>query len=207
MDFLYSHFFALLASLIALWVEGRYIYSIITRQTIPNFTGWFIIALSMTFVFFSGLAGGGGTTLWLIGTLAVLHTIEAILSLFYGHFRITFLEKGFIILAFLSLLIWYISDDPVYTTIMNTLIDTFEMTSIAYKLFRFPETEDPLAWWVSVVMYGVDILAIATWSIASAFFISMNFVECLIIFTLTFRHRNLLQSLKLSLSQYFHIKI
>ena len=47
----------------------------------------------MTFVFFSGVAGGAGSTMWLVGTLALLHTIEAILALFYGHFRITFLEK------------------------------------------------------------------------------------------------------------------
>ncbi len=207
MAFLQSHTFAIIASLIALGVEGRYIYSIIRRKTIPNFTGWFIIALSMTFVFFSGMAWGAGSTIWLIGTLAVLHSIEALLALFYGYFRITFLEKWFIILALLSLLVWYIVEDALYTIIINTLIDSFGMISIAYKLFRFPETEDSIAWWVSVLMYGIDILAVTDWKIANALFISVNFIECFIIFILTFRHRRFLQILQLLLSQYFHIKL
>lgn len=207
MDFLQSHIFALAAAIIALWVEGRYIYSIIKRKTIPNFTGWFIIALSMTFVFFSGIAWGAGSTMWLIGTLAALHTIEALLALFYGYFRITPLEKWFIFLALISLLIWYLIKDPLYTIIINTLIDSFGMVSIAYKLFRFPETEDSIAWWVSVLMYGIDMLAVTKWNIANALFISLNFIECFIIFALTFRHRKFLQTLQLLLSRYFHIKI
>ena len=101
--------FALIASLIAIAVEWRYIYTIIMRRTIPNFTGWFIIALSMSFVFFSSLSAWAGSAIWLIGTLTILHTIEAILSLFYGSFRITRFEKWLIILAFLSLGIWYLS--------------------------------------------------------------------------------------------------
>lgn len=206
-NFLHSDIFAISASIIAIWVEGRYMYSIITRKTVPNFTGWFIIALSMTFVFFSGIAWGAGSTMWLIGVLAILHTLEAILSLFYGHFRITRVEKWCIALAFFSLFLWYKLDNPVYATIINTLIDTLGMTSIAYKLFRFPETEDSLAWGISVLMYGIDILALKTWTIASALFISMNFIECLIIFLLTFRHRSFLVSLQLLLSRYFHSKI
>jgi hypothetical protein len=110
-------------------------------------------------------------------------------------------------LALFSLIIWYFTSDPLYTIIINTFIDSFGMVSIAYKLFRFPETEDSIAWGISVLMYGVDMLAVTEWNIANAFFISVNFIECLIIFVLTFRHRKLLQTLQILLSRYFHIKI
>ena len=207
MEIVTSNIFALLASLIALAVEGRYIYTIIRRRTIPNFTGWFIIALSMTFVFFSSLSAWVGSTIWLIGTLAILHTIEAILSFFYGSFRMTRLDKALICIAFSSLALWYATNNPLYTLCINTLIDSCGMLAIAYKLFRFPETEDMIAWWISVLIYGLDILAIREWNFANSFFLVMNFIECGIIFLLTFRHMHILGKIRLQLALFFHIKI
>ncbi len=203
----WSPLFALIASLIAIAVEWRYIYTIIMRRTIPNFTGWFIIALSMSFVFFSSLSAWAGSAIWLIGTLTILHTIEAILSLFYGSFRITRFEKWLIILAFLSLGIWYLSDNPLYTLIINTLIDSCGMLAISYKLFRFPDTEDRLAWAISALVYGIDLLAVTEWNIANTFFIIMNFIECSIIFLLTFRHMHILEKIRFRLALFLHVKL
>lgn len=207
MDFLGSPIFAIIAVVIAIAVESRYIYTIITRRTIPNFTGWFIIALSMSFLFFSSLASWAGHSIWLIGVLAFLHIIEAILALYYGVFRITRFERSLIALAFVSLGIWYVTENALYTILINIAIDSMGMISIAYKLFRFPETEDTIAWVVSALMYGIDMLAVTEWNIENALFITINFVECSIIAFLTFRHMTRLEKLKFYLSQLFHIKL
>lgn len=207
MDFLGSPIFAYIAIVIALIVEGRYIYTIITRRTIPNFTGWFIISLSMTFLFFSSLVSGAGHSIWLIGTLAILHIIESILALYYWVFRVTRFERSLIALAFVSLALWYVTEVPLYTILMNTVIDSMGMISIAYKLFRFPETEDTIAWVVSALMYGIDMLAVTEWNIENALFITINFVECTIIAVLTFRHMTRLQKLQMYLAKLFHIKL
>lgn len=203
----WSPLFALIASLIAVAVESRYIYTIIMRHTIPNFTGWFIIALSMSFVFFSSVSAGAGSSIWLIGTLMILHTIEAILSYFYGSFRITRFEKWLILFAFLSLVLWHLTDNSLYTIVINTLIDSCGMIAISYKLFRFPDTEDRLAWWISVLIYGLDILAVTEWNIANSFFIIVNFIECSIIFLLTFRHMHILEKIRFRLALLFHIQL
>jgi hypothetical protein len=207
MELLGSPIFAIIAVIIALAVESRYIYTIITRRTVPNFTGWFIIALSMSFLFFSSLTSGAWHSIWLIWVLAVLHIIEAWLALYYGVFRITRFERSLIALAFVSLVIWYVTDNPLYTILINTAIDTMGMISIAYKLFRFPETEDTIAWVVSALMYGIDMLAVTQWNTENALFITINFIECSIIAALTFRHMDRLQKIKFYLSQLFHIKL
>ena len=207
MELFSSSILALIASLLAVIVEGRYIYTILQRKTIPNFTGWFIIALSMSFVFFSSLSAGAWPTIWLIGTLTLMHTTEAILSIFYGSFRVTRFEKILIGIAFLSLFLWYYSKNPLYTIIINTLIDSCGMLAIAYKLFRFPETEDTIAWWVSVIIYWLDILAVTEWNIANSFFIVMNCIECSSIFFLTFRHMHILERIRFRLALFLHIKL
>jgi hypothetical protein len=207
MDFLGSPIFAIIAVVIALAVESRYIYTIIMRRTVPNFTWWFIIALSMSFLFFSSLASWAGQSIWLIGVLACMHITEAWLALYYGVFRMTRFERSLIALAFLSLGLWYVTETPIYTILLNTAIDSLGMISIAYKLFRFPDTEDTIAWVVSALMYGIDMLAVTHWDIENALFITINFVECSIIALLTFRHMTRLEKLKFYLSQLFHIKL
>ncbi len=207
MELSYSSFFSFLASVLAVIVESRYIYTIIVRKTIPNFTGWFIIALSMSFVFFASLSAWAGSTIWLIGTLAGMHTIEAILSLFYGSFLIMRLERVLIFIALSSLWILYLTDNPLYTLIINTLIDSCGMLAISYKLFRFPETEDTIAWWVSVLIYGLDIFAVTKWDFANSFFIIMNFIECSIIFLLCFRHMHILEKIRFRLAVFLHIRL
>jgi hypothetical protein len=174
---------------------------------VPNFTGWFIIALSMSFIFFSSLASGAGHSVWLIGVLACLHTIEAGLALYYGVFRVTRFERSLIALAFLSLGLWYVTESPFYTILINTAIDSMGMISIAYKLFRFPETEDTIAWVTSALVYGIDMLAVTHWDIENALFITINFIECCIVAFLTFRHMHRLQKLQFYLSQLFHIQL
>ncbi len=207
MSFLWSPIFAWIAIMIALVVEGRYIYTIITRRTIPNFTGWFIIALSMTFLFFSSLVSGAGHSVWLIGVLAWLHSIEAVLAYRYGVFRMTRFERSLIALAFVSLGLWYVTESPIFTILINTAIDSIGMISIAYKLFRFPGTEDTYAWVVSALMYGIDILAVTQWNIENALFIVINFVECWVIAILTFRHMHRVQRFQIYLAQLFHIQL
>ncbi len=203
----YHILFAILAGSIAIMVEWRYIYSILRGITIPNFSGWFIISLSMWVIFFASFFSGGGVSIYLIWVLAMLHTIEAILSLYYGLFQITRFEKILIASSILGIILWIFTDSPFYALFINILIDSIGMTAIAYKLFRFPETEDVYAWWLSIFMYCIDIFAIEKWSISDSLFIVINVCTCGIVFLLTFRKMSLLRKTQLYFAQFLHIKI
>jgi hypothetical protein len=136
-----------------------------------------------------------------------LHTIETILAIRYGIFQITRFEKILILSSIIGIILWIFTDSPLYALLINIVIDSIGMTAIAYKLFRFPETEDSYAWWVSVLMYGIDIFAIEKWSIADSLFILINVFTCGIIFLLTFRKMHLLKKVQLYFAQFLHIKI
>jgi hypothetical protein len=199
--------FAIISGLIAVLVEGRYIYSIIRGITIPNFSGWFIISLSMWVIFIASILSGAGASVYLIGVLATLHSIETILSLKYGVFRITRFEIFLIIVSVLGIILWIFTTYPLYALLINVTIDSIGMTAIAYKLFRFPETEDIYAWGASVLMYAIDIFAIEKWTIEDALFIVINVCTCGIIFLLSFRKMSLLKKIQTYFAQFLHLKI
>jgi hypothetical protein len=125
----------------------------------------------------------------------------------YGIFRMSTFEKVLIVLALFSMLLWYITNTPLYAVCINIFIDSIGMVSIAYKLYRFPETEDSLAWIVSSMMYFFDMLSVTHWDIQNALFICINFLECSIIAILTFKRQTILQYIKISLAKIFHIHI
>lgn len=203
----YHIVFAILAWIIAICVEWRYIYSILRGITIPNFSGWFIISLSMWVIFFASFFSWWGSSIYLIGILAFLHSIEALLALRYGVFQITRFEKILIAFSIMGIGLWVFTDSPLYALIINITIDSIGMTAIAYKLFRFPETEDTYAWWVSVLMYLVDMFAMERWSIVDSLFIVINICTCGLIFLLTFRKMHVLKKIQMYFAQFLHIKL
>lgn len=207
MDFTGYEIMAFLASIIAVWVEGRYIYTILKRKTVPNFTGWLIMATSMTFVFFSSLSAGAEESIYLIGVLASLHIVEAILAYFYGKFHITKFEIGVLVVSCLSMIVWTLTDVPLYVIIINTLVDAFGMLSIAYKVFRFPETEDTLAWVVSDLMYIVNLFTISVWNIENALFTIVNVITGTLLVLLTFRKMTFFQKIYFHTMQFFRFKV
>jgi hypothetical protein len=81
------------------------------------------------------------------------------------------------------------------------------MTAIAYKLFRFPETEDVYAWWWSVLMYSMNLFTIEYFTLVDSLFTIVNIVTCGTIFLLTFRKMHILKKIQLYFAQFLHIKI
>lgn len=204
MDIIFDkHIFAFLASAIAIYTELRYIYTIIKRKTVPIFSSWFLMAMSMTFVFFSSLKAWGGISIMLIWVLAILHIIETILSFKYWVFKLRKLDKSLISISIFSLVIWYFTDNPIYAILINTFIDTSWLILIWTKLFKFPWTEDKQAWILSALMYWIDILAISDFTFANSFFVCLNFVECSLIAILSYRRMPFLQSISFKIRSYF----
>ncbi len=207
MDFSTHEIVAYIASFIAVLVEWRYIYTILTKKTIPNFTGWFIMAVSMSIVFFSSLSAWAKESIYLIGVLASLHIVEATLAFFYGKFYITKFEIIILIISCISILIWMWTDNPLYAIIINTIVDAFWMLSISYKLFRFPETEDKIAWIVSDCMYIINLFSISVWNIENALFVVVNVITGTIIVFLTFRKMPFLQKIDFQFKQLIWMRL
>lgn len=203
----YHLLFAILAWCIAIIVEGRYIYSILRGDTIPNFSWWFIITFSMAIIFFASIFSGVGESIYLVGVLVTLHTIETYLAWKYGTFLITKTEKILIAISLFGIALWAFTDTPLYALLINIAIDSIGMTAIAYKLFRFPETEDIYAWGWSVLMYSMNLFAIEHFTLVDSLFTLVNVVTCGTVFLLTFRKMHLLKKVQLYFAQFLHIKI
>lgn len=88
-----------------------------------------------------------------------------------------------------------LTDNPLYAIIINTIVDAFGMLMICYKVFRFPETEDTLAWIVSDLMYIVNLFTISVWNIENALFTIVNVFTGTLLVILTLRKMPLSQKI------------
>jgi hypothetical protein len=103
--------------------------------------------------------------------------------------------------------LWIFTDTPLYALMINIGIDSIGMTAIAYKLFRFPETEDIYAWWWSVLMYSMNLFTIEHFTLAESLFTIVNVITCGTVFLLSFRRQSLLKKIQIYFAQFLHIKI
>ena len=205
--FSYHYLFASIAGIIAILVEARYIYTILTWKTIPNFSGWCIMSISMSCIFISSYFAWGWASIWLIGVLACLHIFEFIIAYFYGVFRFTKLDITLLTVAVLSMVLWYFTNSPTYVIVINTFVDALGMTLIGYKLYRFPETEDKIAWIMSDSVYFIDLFAIENFTIADSFFVIVNVCVWFIMVLLTFRKMTFFRRLYFHVCKFLHIKV
>jgi hypothetical protein len=104
------------------------------------------MTFSMAIIFFASIFSGVGESVYLVGVLVILHSIETFLAWKYGTFLVTKTEKILIAISLFGIALWLFTDTPLYALLINISIDSMGMTAIAYKLFRFPETEDVYAW-------------------------------------------------------------
>jgi hypothetical protein len=175
------------ASFLALFAEGKYIHSIIQGKTKPNFSGWFVFTASMTLVLASAYTLGARESLLLIGTFTVLHGAVALLSLKYGFVKFTRVEATLLVLALLGVVLWWFASNPWYTLLINVGIDLFGYLSIASKVYRHPGTEDTTAWLLSVIAYGLNLVAIQVWIPEEFLFSLSNVIMCSLILVLSLR--------------------
>lgn len=182
-------FLGILSALIGLLVEIRYIFSILHGKTKPNFSGWFIIVLGMSIVFSTEYLLGASYSLFLIGTLIVLHSITAILCFWYGYVRFTKFESLLVTLSVIGVILWFHTENPWYALLLNVGVDALGMAAISMKLFLHPQTEDATVWAISVVMYLVNIASISHFTPQEYLFPLSNVFWCSVILLLSLRKK------------------
>lgn len=176
-----------LAILIPILVEGRYIYSIIKGETYPSFVSYLIFSVEMSVVFFSSYALGARDSLWIIGTFTILHIITAIFAFRFGYVSFSRFNLLCLFSSFLGIALWILTNNPWYALGVQIAVDSLGYLVLARKLYLCPQTEDRITWGGSILAYCFNIVLISNWVPEEYLFSVMNVLWCGVIFMLSLR--------------------
>jgi len=209
MDFL-AHTITLSGHEIMAWISTilifassfRYMHSIIRWKTKPNVVGWVLYQIATICVLVSSYELGAMSTIMAAFAYAINQLIIIILAIYYGHAKINKIEWIYCSISMVSLiswivlfnnpdiLLWYHFDILMISLIVlliNTFIDMMWAVSIFTKLYKHPETEDSMAWFLAFLSWIFSFLAIEEFNTEELVYPTYLLISNLAIWLLCFR--------------------
>lgn len=144
-----------------------YIVDILKGKTKPHVFTWFVWAIITLLAFAGQWQKGGGPGAWTAGVTGLLTIVIAILSVRNGSKDITKTDKLFFAGALVSIVPWYVTNDPTLSIILLTVIDVLAFLPTIRKTIKNPATETLFTYALNVPRHGLAILAIANYNLAT----------------------------------------
>lgn len=143
-----------------------YLIGIFRGRTKPERVSWLLWSILGGIAFFTQSAKGAGDSLWLTGAQAVGDLLIFILALKYGIGGFLKRDKIALVVAFLSLVLWYLTNEPLFTLLVVVLIDGTGAVLTIIKTYELPETEPMLSWILTALGGLFGILAVGSFDFA-----------------------------------------
>ncbi|MCO4784511.1 hypothetical protein [Marinomonas atlantica] len=185
MEFNIKLIFSVIAIALALVGFVPYIALIIRGKVKPHVFSWVIWGITTTVIFFAQLEAEGGVGAWPIGLSGFVTILIAILAyLKRGDATITRMDWGFLIAAFASLPLWYLTNDPLWTVVILTTIDMIGFGPTFRKAYHRP-FEDSRVFFIIMILRNVcSVIALEAYSVTTVLFpfcLAVGFLILLII--------------------------
>ena len=123
-----------------------YIRDIFLLKTKPQRMTWFIWMILLTIAFFAQVAKGGTWSLITTGIDWLGVVIIFILSIKKGMGGATTVDRLALVGASIGLILWYLTNEPLYALIITVLIDFIAGMLTILKTYKEPETETFIAY-------------------------------------------------------------
>jgi len=138
--------FGILSGILAVLAPIPYIRDIFLLKTKPQRTAFFIWSVLGAIAFFSQLAKGASSSLWLPGVETFVVTVIFILSIKYGVGG--FSKKDYIALtiAALGLIAWYFTKEAAIALYIVIIIDLTGTYLAVDKAYQDPGSETLITW-------------------------------------------------------------
>ncbi len=175
------------AVLLAIFIEGRYMYSIVKGRTKPSFVAFLIFTIEMAVVCFASYSLGARDAVWLLGTFTVLHFLTTLLALKYGYLGFSKFNVVCLTASILGIAVWWYTSNPWYALLLETAIDSIGYLVLSRKVSICSGTEDALCWGLSIVAYGLNLVLITHWVPQEYLFSLANVFWCSVILFLSLR--------------------
>ncbi|MBI3638306.1 hypothetical protein HY227_01010 [Candidatus Wolfebacteria bacterium] len=159
-----NQYFGYLSGIIILISFIPYLRGILKDQTKPERMSWLIWSVLGGISFFSQLAKGASHSLWLTGAQTFGDLFIFLLSIKYGMGGLLKRDILALSIAGLSLIIWYLTDEPAIALFMVIFIDAIGAILTMVKSYKHPATEPITAWVLTALGGFFAILAVGKWN-------------------------------------------
>ena len=147
-----------------------YLRDAITRRIKPHPFTWIIWTLLTAIVFFAQLSDGAGPGAWTNGTVALLCVFIVAASLRNGFHDIKRSDVILFVTGLLTIPLWVLTDDPLYSVITISIIDTIAFLPTFRKSYHKPNEEALYLYGLNFIRHGLSIVALAHYSVVTALF-------------------------------------
>lgn len=146
----------------------------------PHFFSWLIWSLTTSIVFLAQLAEEGGAGAWPTGVSAAITVYVAWLAcVLRSDFTNTRSDWAFLIAALLSLPLWYLTDDPLWSVVILTLVDALGFGPTLRKAWQKPHEESLQFYAIFAVRSLLSIFALESRTLTTVLFPLVMVIACI----------------------------
>jgi hypothetical protein len=185
----------IVAIILAIYAFMPYIFSIHRGETKPHVFTWLIWGVATLVVYFAQAASEGGAGAWSTG-------ISGLISLYIAYLayrrkadcHINRTDWVFLILAFFSLPLWYITSDPLWAVILLTTADTLGFGPTYRKAYHKPYEERLDLFVIMGIRSAISIIALESYSVTTILFPAVVILQCVVFVTMVLIRRRQIET-------------
>jgi hypothetical protein len=171
-------YFAVIGSVIASMGGFYYAYLTVKGRVKPNKVTWFFWGAFPMIAFAAQLSQGVGLVAWATFVAGTPPVFVLIGSLFNkdAYWQIRRIDYWFAIAGFLSVIAWQVTKIPDIAFTFALLADLLVALPTLIKAYRFPETENGIAYGISAIGFLLAVLAVPEWTYRISAFVVYLFL-------------------------------
>lgn len=188
----YKFILGYLAILVAFVSYVVYFKQIFSGKTKPHAFSWFVWSLTTGIVFIAQIVKHGGAGAWVTGFTALACLAIFASALFKGNRKFVKLDWIFLGSALLSLLLWWLTKEPMLSVILLTLTDMLASLSTLRKSYYKPHEESATFFSFSSLKFLIAIFALESFTLTVWLYpTSLIITNALIVLVLLIRRQQL----------------
>lgn len=168
-----------------------YFLDVQSGNTKPHAFTWFIWAFLTLVAFVAQVQQGGGAGSWALGFTALASLIFMAYGIKHAKQTIATVDWVFFILALVALALWPLTQSPLWSVVMITVIDILAFVPTFRKSYEHPYEETLLTYAASAIKLGISLFALETFNLTTALYPASLVVTNTLFIVLVHRWRKL----------------
>jgi hypothetical protein len=149
-----------IAIVIALISYAPYFRNIFKGTTKPHAFTWLVWTLLTAVAFIGQLSDGGGAGAWVTGVTAFISFFIFLAALWRGEKNIVLVDWVSLIGAGAALLLWFLTNNPLLSVVLITVIDALGFLPTFRKSYHKPYEETASTYLLSGIKFIIAIIAL-----------------------------------------------
>lgn len=181
-----------IAAVISLVAYAPYFRDVYKHVTKPHIYTWLIWSFIVGLAFAAQIQEGAGSGAWVTGTTAIICTILAVVSIFYGERDIKRIDWICFVLSIMGLVGWQITNNALVAVLMVTFADALAFVPTMRKGYAKPFEDTIMTWVLNSLKFIIGLLALQTYSLSTYLYpATLVFTNALMAGILMFRRKQL----------------